>query len=208
MSGKRVKISAAFKDFSSELNRLRRFDAENQTNFSGGSLSRKQIVFLTESIFFTAFREFENFIRDIFLLYTQEKKNSRNDRVVSYIKPKDFFHAESLIKSSMSFLDWNSPDTVIQRAELFLKDGFPVKLPYSTNRVKLNEYKKLRNHIAHNSIESLEGFKKVLKNHYGAIPLTIPKVGEFLMVTSRTDPMKYILLEVFDVFESMANQLK
>jgi hypothetical protein len=208
MAKKRIKISAVYSDFSKHIDSLRKFDNTNQTNFQSGLLSKKQIHLMTESIFFNAFREYENFIRDVFILYTQEKKRTNGRKVKSYLQPKDFFHAEQMLQSSMPFLDWNSPDIVIERSELYLKNGFPIKVPYTTNRVRLTDFKKIRNHIAHNSVQSLNGFKKVLRTYYGTNPLSIPKVGEYLMLTSRIDVNKYHLLEFFDLIEDMALNTK
>ena len=202
---KRIKVSAVYNDFSKELKRLKQLDKNNQINFQNGLLSNKQIHILVESNFFSVFREYENYIRDIFLLYTQEKCRKNGTNVKSYLKPKDFFHAEKLMQSSLNFLDWNSPDTIIERSEVYLKDGFPIKSPYTINRVKLTEYKKLRNHIAHNSFQSLAAYKKVLRTYYGTNPLSIPSVGEYLLLTSKNDPNKYNLLEFFDLIEDMAN---
>lgn len=208
MAQKRIKISAAYNDFSSQINSLRSFDATNQTNFQSNKLSKKQLYFLTESIFFNAFREYENLVRDIFVLYTQEKKRTNGRKVKSYLQPRDFYHAENLIKSSMKFLDWNTPNTIIERSELYLKDGYPIKTPYTTNRTSLVQYKRLRNHIAHNSIESLSGFKKILRSYYGTNPLKIPSLGEYLVLTSKQDATKYHLLEFFDLIEDMADRIK
>ena len=208
MSKKRVKISAAYNDFNRQINSLKAFDRSNQVNFQNKSISKKQLHILTESIFFYGFREYENLVRDVFVLYTQEKKRTNGDKVTSYLKPKDFFHAENLIKSSMQFLDWNTPDIIIDRSVLYLKEGYPIKTPYTVNRTKLTLYKKLRNHIAHNSAESLHGFKKILRGYYGTNPIRIPTVGEYLLFTSKEDRMKYHLLEFFELIEDMANRIK
>ena len=204
----RRKVSAVHSDFLKEINRLKRFDGDNQINYQNGILTKKQIHILVESCFFSAFREYENFIRDIFILYTQEKSRTNGRRVKSYLKPTDFFHAEKLMKSSMHFLDWNSPDIIIERSEVYLKDGYPIKSPYTMNRTRLANYKKLRNHIAHNSFESLKSYKSVLRSYHGTVPLRIPSVGEYLMLTSNANPSQYNLLEFFDLIENMAINIK
>lgn len=208
MSKKRIKISAVYNDFVKEIASLRNFDKTNQENFQNHKLSKRQLYILTESVFFNAFREYENFVRDIFLLYTQEKKNENGDKIKSYLKPKDFFHAEKLIQSSMKIIDWNSPDTIIERAELYLKDGFPIKIPYTTNRTKFSTYRTIRNHIAHNSTKSLEDYKKVLRAYYGTNPLTNPSVGEYLLLTSKVNRRNYNLLDFFKLLDDMAESLK
>ena len=204
MPRSRIKPSAALSDFLSSLGRFERFDAENQSKFSAMSsssrsmrISKTQLHFLTEAIFFSTYREYENFMRNVFLLYSQEKYHSSNKKVISYLRPKNFLHAERLIQSSMPFLDWSSADNVIARSELYLKDGFPIKLPYTSNLENLRDFRKIRNHIAHNSSKSMDDYKKVIKKHYGVIPLKIPTPGEFLLQSTRGRPGKYMLLIFF-----------
>lgn len=211
MSSVRRKTVTVLRDFHAELQRLEKFDSENQIKFNASvktrGLSLRQLHLLTEHIFFVGFRSYEGFIRDLFLLYCLEKPHSSGKKVVSYLRPKDFTHAEVLIKSSMSFLDWANPTVVIERAETYLKDGFPIKFPYETNIQSLREFKQIRNHIAHNSNDSLDGFKKVVKGYYGTMPLVIPSPGEFLLVPDRVDPKKYKLLVFFELMKKIATQL-
>lgn len=203
----RRKISAVKKDFQTELNRLERFDANNQERFISTSITKRQLHFLTESIFFRTFRAYESFIRDIFLLYCLEKKPRSGIKVVSYLNPQNFSHAKELIKSSMRFLDWNNPDIVIERSEVYLKDGFPIKIPYTTNREILLDLHRIRNHIAHTSQESLNSYKIVLRKYYGAVPLVIPDPGEFLLNSDKIHPSKYILQVYFDTLKLISNDL-
>jgi hypothetical protein len=204
----RLRLSACYNDFVREINRLERFDNQNQVNFTNGYLTKIQLNLLVESIFFTGFRSYESFIREIFVLYCMEKPPRSNSKVVSYLKPKSFLHSEQLLKSSMSFLDWNNPDTIIERAETYLANGHPVKLPYTTNRVVLKEYKLIRNQIAHDSLESFENYKKVVRRYYhGTLPLTTPSPGEFLVLPSRTNHSNYLLLDFFDLMRSLSYDL-
>jgi hypothetical protein len=214
MSSTRRKIAAALRDLCAEIDRLARFDHENQRIFSGTaaiprsrSLSKRQLVLLTESLFFAAFRAYENFIRDVFLLYCLEKRPRNGKKVSSYLRPRNFNHAEELIQSSMRFLDWNSPDEMIRRAELYLEQGFPIKLPYSVSREMFTNFRRLRNHIAHRSKESLEDYKKVLKQHYTVVPLSIPEPGEFLLEIDRNDPSRYKLQVFFNFLKQIASDL-
>jgi hypothetical protein len=108
----------------------------------------------------------------------------------------------------MSFLDWNSPDIVIERAELYLRNGYPIKLPYTTNLTALRQYKKLRNHIAHDSMESLDEFKKIVNAYYGGTaPLAYPSPGQYLMLPSLSAPANYLLLDFFDLMSAVSYNL-
>jgi len=204
----RIKISASVNWFTLEIARLRRFDFENQRKFTVGKLTRLQLELLVESIFFNAFRSYEGFIREVFILYCMEKKSSKRPHAKSFLRPINFLHAEQLLKSSMEFLDWTSADTVIERAEIFLDNGYPIKLPYTTYRSQLNNFRKIRNHITHNSLESEMHFSKVVRTyHHGVMPLTIPSPAQYLMLTSRSNPVNYNLLDFFDLMTQITNDL-
>jgi hypothetical protein len=103
----------------------------------------------------------------------------------------------------MPFLDWSSPDNLLERAEAYLDEGYPVKTPLTANREVLREMKSLRNHIAHRSAESLLGYKKVLKSHYATMPLRIPSPGEFLLV-ARKMGSGYKLQEYIETIDRVA----
>lgn len=203
----RVKVSAALNSFVSEIDRLEKFDFTNHKKFATKQLSKSQLELLVESIFFAAYRSYEGFLREVFLLYSMEKQSRKTPQVKSYLKPKDFEHAEQLIKSSMNFLDRTSPDTVIERAETYLHNGHPIKLPYSTNRTQLFQFKKIRNHIAHNSVESQNDYEKVIKAYFGVIPLKVPTPGQYLMLPSKTNAANYNLLDFFDLMRTLSNDL-
>jgi len=206
----RRKASAIQRDFLIVIDRLRKFDSENQKKFSHSNppkISKNEMFFSTESIFITVFREFENFIRDVFLFYCLGKSTKSRRKIKSYLHPNDLNHAERLIQSSLQFLDWNSPDSIIDRAEIYLEDGYPIKLPFTTHLNKLREYKKIRNHIAHNSTTSFKDYIKVLTNHYPTLPLRIPKPGEFLLETEPVDITKYKLQYYFDLVINIAKDI-
>ncbi|MCE5180194.1 MAG: hypothetical protein LLG15_00155 [Betaproteobacteria bacterium] len=205
MAAVRRSLSAALKYIQLEIQRLEKFDAENQRNYAASGLSKKQLHLLTEAIFFSSFRTYENFVRDVFLLYCMGKNPCSGRRQVkSFLNPLDFLHTENLIKSAMPFLDWSSPDTILNRSELYLKNGFPIKDAIEPHLVELREFKKIRNHIAHNSSESLGEYMKVLKKHYSVIPLTTPSPGEFLLLSVTGGPPLYKLQQFFEVVKSVA----
>ena len=94
----RRKHSAVLRDFLSELHRLESFDAENQKKFNKRKLTIQQLHLLTEAIFFAAFRAYEAFLRDTFLLYCMGKAPNNRKKIKSYLSPKNFSHAEQLIQ--------------------------------------------------------------------------------------------------------------
>lgn len=199
----RRKIAATLRDFQQAIGRLERLDADNQRQ---KGISRQQLYFLTESVFFVAYRSYEGFIRDLFLLYCMNKQPPSGKRIASYLKPRSFYHAEKLTRSALRFVEWGEPEVVIKLAEIFLKDGFPIKIPLSSNIEQLRNYRWIRNHIAHGSIESLGKYKKVLRRHYSTMPLKIPSPGEFLLLQERSSP-RHKLLSFFQFLQRLANDL-
>lgn len=202
-----TKVSAAYRAFATELSRLERFDAENQRAFSAGTspqLSAHRLNVLTEGVFSLGFRAYEAYVREVFLLYARGKPTKGGKAVTSFLEPRSSLHAEQLIKQSKPFLDWSSPDAVIQRADLFLKSGAPVKTVLSANSASLKTIKAVRNHIAHNSDESLSAYKKVVLAHFGTLPIQVPEPGAFLLLPSRAVPGVYLLKQYLQTIGAVA----
>lgn len=205
----RTSISSSLNYFTREISRLERFDFLNHHKFNNNELTKAQIELLVESIFFASFRSFECFLREVFILYCMEKQSSKRPKVKSYLKPKNFMHAEQMIKSSLDFLDWTTPNKLIERSEMYLaNNGHPVKLPITANLQQLKDFKKVRNHIAHNSIESETHFIKIVRTYNnGILPLRIPSPGEYLMYPSRRNQNNYLLLDFFELMKLVSREL-
>ena len=200
-------VAALLLSFRIELDILRAFDSQNQSAFSSGkssNLTADQLHMLVETVYFRAYRSYEHYIRDIFLLYCTGHSSKSGKAVTSFLNPRDSEHAEQLVKSSMEFIDWGSPDKVIRRAELYLNQGFPIKEPYTLRLAFLRDYRHIRNRIAHASTESLEGYGKVLGRYFGAPPLPLPEPGEYLLKPDKTHKTRYLLQTFLDTLETLA----
>ncbi len=207
----RTTLAKCVKDLQSQLQSLRKLDSLNQHRFAAGigrksGLTKAQLHVLTEAIFFNAFRAYEEFIRNVFVLYCCGVQPNKRRVVRSYLKPQTMSHAEILMQSSRPFLDWSSPDAVIERADTYLEDGYPIKDVISANLEPLRDLKRIRNHIAHMSKESKAEYLKVLKDHYGTVPLRIPCPGEFLLLR-KTGSSTYYLSDYLQIIDSLATQL-
>lgn len=205
----RVKVSASYNDFVKSIDSLLRLDKDNQIRFTSSNwLSKKQFDMLTEGVYFSAFRAYETFIEEIFLLYALGKPAILGNKPKTYLSPRDYNHAFELIQSSMPYLEWNNPDNVIKRAETYLKDGEPIKLAIAANRVILQDMRRIRNHIAHDSKESLSQYKKVIQRHYGTMPLKVPRPGEYLvMMVPRMVPSVHYLLYYLEKLKIIAKDI-
>lgn len=198
-------------DLKAELASLSKLDVLNQRQFSergGGAsfLTKTQLHVLTEAIFFAAFRSYEQFMLNVFVLYCCGIQPNRRRLVRPYLKPRTLKHAEELVQSSMPFLDWSSPHKVIERAETYLQDGYPIKDVISANIDGLRNLKRIRNHIAHMSKESRLEYLKTVRHHYGTNPLKIPRPGEFLLLR-QAGSTTYYLSYYLGLIEIVATQL-
>jgi hypothetical protein len=204
----RRKISAVLNDLHNTIDYLLKFDDENQTRFSATkSLSKRQLHLMTEAIFLRCFRSYERFLRDIFILYTFEKQPSSRKKVVSYLKAKNFLHSEQILKSDMNYIDWGNPDITIKRATIYLKNGYPLKEPLAFNKEKLQQMRRIRNQIAHDSREALEKYKTVLISYYGTLPLNIPEPGKYLLEVDKDDNSIYLLKSYLKLIYDIAIEM-
>lgn len=208
----RRKVSSALADFQAELKRLRRLDDLNHSRFYPGPgrpgkdrLSKSQMYLLTEAIFTRAFSRYEEFIEQVFLLYCQGRPGSSGVRVGSYIKPRNPAHAKSMVKSGMTFIEWNAPDKILSRSETYLYPENPMHLAITTNQARLQNIRRVRNAIAHASEEAETQFRKVVRSELGVMPLRAPSPGEFLLLndTSATK-LQHYLTSYLDVLNSVA----
>jgi len=208
----RRKVSAVHSDFVRELDRFLRLDSQNQQRYRAGpgrpgpaTLSKSQMILMTESIFTKAFSHYELFLEELFILYTREKLTIGGKRVGSYIFPRDAAHARDMLKSSMPFLEWNSPDNVIRRCETYLAEGNPIKLSITTHSSRLQTMRVIRNAIAHRSSEAATKYNNIVRSELRASPLRILEPGEFLLMADPNNAPSYFLITYLEILRNVAN---
>jgi hypothetical protein len=203
-------VGTCLDTFCIELNDLRAFDAQNQAALSSSTpklLTADQLDILVEMVFFRAYRCYEQFIRKVVLLYCSGQQTMSGKSVVSFLSPRDHGHAENLVKSTKPYIEWGNPDEVVQRAELYLDDGFPIKQSYTPRLAALKDLRRIRNHIAHSSPESLVQYRIALRNYFGAAPLPEPAPGRFLLQPDKEDKTKYLLLTILETLQTLAGDV-
>lgn len=191
---------------------LRRLDEQNQLRFYPGPgrpsrerLTKRQMHLLSESILARAFSKYESILEEIFILYCQGKPGMSGVPVGSYLSPTSPGHARSLVKSGMTFLEWNSPDNVIARCETYLLPDNPIFLAITTNRERLSNIRKVRNAIAHASVEAAAQLRSVIRSELGVLPPRPMTAGEFLITSDRNAPRpQYYLRSYLEVLERVA----
>jgi hypothetical protein len=208
----RRRAGAIHSDFVSEIDRLLRLDAQNQQRFRAGpgrpgpaSLSISQMTLITEAIFLRAFSSYEKFLEEIFVFYARGRATRGGELIESFLHPKNGGHARDMIKSHMTFLEWNSPETIIQRCDIYLRDGGPIKIALTSNLTRLGYMRRIRNAIVHRSMEALDRYATVVRSELRAMPLKVPDPGEFLLLTDPQVRTSYFLTSYLDVLKAVAD---
>lgn len=180
-----------------------------KVNQAAANMTPDERNLLYEAIFLRIYRAYENLVENIFISYLSGEKTNGGTQITTYLRPKDRVHARAMITSSQPFLDWTTPRTVIQRAETYIEGDNPIKIAISSSLTHLVSAKKIRNHIAHNSPESMAEFNKVVLDFLQTFPLTQPSSGEFLSKIPTKGPSKNkeILSFYMEHLESTATAL-
>lgn len=147
---------------------------------------------LYESALLRAFRAHENYVERIFLSYLVGDTAEDGRLVASYASPRDREHARKMVSSSAAarFLDWSDPGTIRDRCDVFFERDDPVHMAIAGKSSELVWMKKVRNHIAHNSVESTTQFVSVLRTILLIEPTPIPTPGSFLQLIPRRGPVR------------------
>jgi hypothetical protein len=208
----RRRVGAIHSEFVLEIDRLLRLDAQNQQRFRAGpgrpspaALSSNQINLITEGIFLRGFSSYEKFLEEIFVFYARGRSTRSGDAVESFLRPRNGTHARDMIKSHMTFLEWNSPEIIIQRCDIYLRDGGPIKMALISNLTRLGYMRRIRNAIVHRSREALDRYATVVRNELRVMPLEIPNPGEFLLSTDPRARSTYFLISYLDVLRNVAD---
>lgn len=208
----RRKVGTAYAEFISEINLLSRLDLQNQNRYRAGpgrpsrsTLSKSQLFLITEGIFTRAFSSYERFLEETFLLYARGKPTMSGASVKTYLSPRSTVHAREIIKSHMNYLEWNSPNTIIKRCDIYLDEMNPLRNAMTAHANALGNMRKIRNAIAHRSNEAQEGYQSVLRAELRALPVRVPAPGEFLLMTNPRTPKNYFLVSYLDTLKDVAS---
>jgi len=200
-----MSISDAYAAFQIDLTSL--FLLDQRTQCQSPPLAPVQIATINEAIVVRAFRAYENLLESAFLEYVQGSSTLSNVPVLSYLTPNSAEHAYSLVKSSQTFLEWNSPAQVIARAETYLQNGGPIKPVIAAKQGFLTDVRRIRNHIAHNSRTSTQEYNKVVLSYLQTMPLTIPTPGQFMQLLKPKQNQRTILRFILDELADIGDLL-
>ena len=141
------------------------------------------------------FMAWEAFLEDTFLRYMCGATSIGGLKPSCCAIPRDLKHARDIVcgMSNRDFIDWASPDKVIQRSMLYFHDGEPFNSAVSPATVELRDFRTVRNRIAHDSDQARNDFAKLVRHHLGSVPRGMGP-GRFLTTVNpnRTGQLTYL----------------
>lgn len=141
-----------------------------------------------EGIFLRGFTIYERTLDRLFLAYCTGSKGLDGAQPTCRLANCDEAQALAIAKNGFRFLDWSSPKSVRERADLFFLDGEPFRTGVDPRATSLSEMEKIRNRIAHFSPEAELGYLSVQRALFGTERVFEMSPGQLLRTRRRGKP--------------------
>lgn len=135
-----------------------------------------------EAIFLRAFTAYENNVESLFLHYVTGGVTLQGATANSYLRITDEALARKLTKAGYKFLSWAKPQEIRNTAENYIENGWPISEMMNAKAQDLADCERIRNRIAHNSLEALIQFDTVQRNLLKTERLFPISPGQFLRI--------------------------
>jgi len=210
----RRQLQAVLLDFSRRLEEARKLAADAyqwslpSSHGKRPYISAKRRDSLTELAFLRAFLAWERFLEESFILYLLGHQAPHGPAVRRHAFPPSHGAAtEWLIPEGRHYAQWTDAATVRTRAERLFKSGRPFAPVLSGNQNVLEEARKIRNAIAHESSNAQARLENLARAKLGVLPLKF-SVGRFLTsgVPGSSPPLSFLDF-YFDKIEFAAKRI-
>lgn len=163
---------------------------------------------IAEAIFLEAFTTYEADLEVFFLHYACGGVSLNGREAVRYLSVTDEARVRSIAKAGQRFLSWAKPSQTRETAQLYLENGWPLAEVMATKEHILIDCEKVRNRIAHNSLEANVNFKAVQRNIFGTERTFPIRPGQLLrtkMPRTRQSVVRTYVVAMADVTEALLN---
>lgn len=158
------RIHAIYSKACKELDSLIQIESQYQTNLS---THRAALNLSIEYIFLCGYKTWEKFLESVFISQSRYNDPVSGKRPYPFLDPRTEKHAHELIKLEKDYIDWTSPDSVVSRAEILFRNSKIITDPIKSSMQDLRDAKRVRNHIAHESQETLRLFDDLTMKRLG-----------------------------------------
>lgn len=195
----RVKINPVLETFKKEVFKSLSLakDVTKFKEFRKGKyrpILKLRIHSIVELSFLKLFISWEQFLEHAFTRYMCGARTSSRFSPERFVQPKTLEHALNIIKQERHYVDWTVGSEVIQKAELYFRDGEPFASALGGSLAQLDEMKKIRNRIAHSSKDSEEKFQSLVRQKLGYNPKAMTP-GKLLLFRIPSANTKTVLQE-------------
>lgn len=121
---------------------------------------------IAEGTFIRYFTLWEKSIEKAFLYFCCGGQTLNGWKPVPRLAECDKQIAKMILSSGKKYLDWSNQGIIRDRAKLFFVDGIPFYDPIIGKSHVLSDAEKIRNVIAHDSLESWNSYRDVQRNNY------------------------------------------
>lgn len=121
---------------------------------------------VAEGTFIRYFTLWENSIEKSFIYFCQGGVTLSGVQPVCRLANCDADAVRRILTNGQRYLDWSNQKNIRERAHLFLENGTPFYDPVIGKSNVLSDAEKLRNVIAHDSLESWNGYRGVQRHNY------------------------------------------
>jgi hypothetical protein len=135
-----------------------------------------------EALFLRAFTAYENDVERLFLHYVTGGATISGATAATYLNLTDEAAARKLTKAGFKFLSWAKPAQIRETANTYILNGWPIADMMSAKAQDLADCEKIRNRIAHSSVEALVEFNSVQRNLLRTERLFPITPGQFLRI--------------------------
>lgn len=150
---------------------------EESTNFLADAFA--------EAIFLRAFTAYENDLERLFLHYVTGGLTLQGVGAKTYLSITDEQLARKLTRAGFKFLSWAKPKETRSTAEVYLENGWPISDMMNAKSHDLADCERVRNRIAHYSLEAVVQFAVAQRNMLKTERLFHLSPGQFLRIRSK-----------------------
>lgn len=148
---------------------------------------------LAESLFLRYFAAYEVCLEHLFLHYVSGGTSVAGAAPTSYLNVPDADKARKVIRAGNRFLSWAKAATVRETSTTYLQEGWPFNPILSAQAQELADCEKIRNRIAHHSMEALQDFAGVQRNLLQTERLFTLTAGQLLRIRHRQKRQPHII---------------
>jgi len=141
---------------------------------------------LAEGVFLRCFTSWENSVEKAFLYFCEGGTSLNGVQPTCRLAHCTTTEVRSILMSNgMRYLDWSSPGSIRTRANLYFHQGIPFEVSIGGKSAILSDIQKLRNRIAHDSVETANGYREVQRNNFNTERNFDLQPGQLLRIVAR-----------------------